>query len=68
VSSSASGTTATQICPATNPNVVAGGYTGIGSGGNGRYTIESYPSSSSAWTVSLNVTDPGWTIYAICSH
>ncbi len=67
VSTPASGTTATQICPPANPNVVSGGYTGIGAGGNGQYTIESFPSASNAWTVSLNVTDPSWTIYAICS-
>jgi len=67
VSTPASGTTATQICPPTNPNVVTGGYTGIGGGGNGQYTIESYPNASNQWTVSLNVSDPGWTIYAICS-
>jgi hypothetical protein len=67
VSSAATGTTATQTCPVTNPNVVSGGYTNIGAGGNGQYTIESYPSASNAWTVSLNVTDPGWNIYAVCS-
>jgi hypothetical protein len=66
-SAGASGTTATLTCPTSNPNVVSGGYTGIGGGGNPQYTVESYPSSPSAWTVSLSVTDAAWTIYAICS-
>jgi hypothetical protein len=68
VSTQAAGTTATQTCPGSNPNVVSGGYTGIGAGGNGQYTIESYPSTPSAWTVTLNVTDTSWAIYAICSR
>jgi hypothetical protein len=60
-------TTATQSCPPANPNVVSGGYSGIGGGGNGQYTIESYPTSSSAWTVKLQNAATNWTIYAICS-
>ena len=63
----ASGTTATLTCPATNPNVVGGGYSGIGGGGNGQYTVESYPNASNMWTVTLQNTDASWTIYAICS-
>ena len=67
VSTQVSGTGATQFCPIGNPNVVSGGYTGIGAGGNGQYTIESYPSLPTAWTVTLNNSDASWTIYAICS-
>jgi len=67
VSTAGSGTTQTQICPGTHPNVVGGGYTGIGGGGNGQYTIESYPSASDRWTVTLQNTDTSWTIYAICA-
>jgi hypothetical protein len=66
-STAATGTTATITCSAAFPNVVSGGYTGIGGGGNGQYTIESYPSATNMWTVSLNVTDASWTIYAVCS-
>jgi len=60
----------TVTCPGTHPNVVGGGYTGIGlSGGaaNTQYTVESYPSAGNAWTVSLNASDAAWTAYAICS-
>jgi len=67
VSTGVSGTTATQTCPGTHPNVVTGGYAGIGAGGNGQYTIDSFPNAPNAWTVNLNVTDTAWTIYAICS-
>jgi hypothetical protein len=64
-------TTLTATCPSANPFVVGGGYTGIGLGtgnvANTQYTIESYPSASNAWTVSLNVADNSWTVYAVCS-
>ena len=66
-SQAATGTTATITCPVAFPNVVSGGYTGIGAGGNGQYTIESFPNASNQWTVTLNVTDAAWTIYAVCS-
>jgi hypothetical protein len=59
--------TLTATCPVANPIVVGGGYTGIGAGGNGQYTIESFPSASNAWTVTLNVGDNSWTVYAVCS-
>jgi hypothetical protein len=63
---------AVVACPATNPIVVGGGYSGIGAGGNGQYTIESYPSAPGpspvgAWSVALNAADTSWTAYAICS-
>jgi len=66
-SAAATGTTATVTCPVLNPNVVSGGYTGIGSNSSMQYTIESYPNASNQWTVSLNNSDSSWTIYAICS-
>jgi len=66
-SSAVSGTSATQACPAANPNVVGGGYNGIGGSSTTQYASASYPSSASAWSVTLNVTDSSWTIYAICS-
>jgi hypothetical protein len=63
----ATGTTATITCPGAFPNVLSGGYTNIGAGGNGQYTIESYPNASNQWTVTLNVTDTAWNIYAVCA-
>jgi hypothetical protein len=66
-SAAASGTTATITCPGTFPNVVSGGYTGIGGGGNGQYTVESFPSASNKWTVTIENTDASWTIYAVCA-
>jgi hypothetical protein len=61
-----SGTTATQTCPGTNPNVVSGGFNNV-TGGNGEFQIASYPSASNAWTVTLNDTDAAWNIYAVCA-
>jgi hypothetical protein len=65
--STINGTTATKTCPASNPNVVGGGYNGIGGSSNTQYASASYPSAANAWTVSLNASDTSWTIYAICS-
>jgi hypothetical protein len=54
-----------MTCAAPFPNVVGGGYNGIS--GTTTHAVASYPSSASGWTVTLNETDAGWTIYAICS-
>jgi len=61
-------TTATVNCPALFPNVVSGGFSGVGSG-NGQFQIDSYPSSLTAWTVSIAQADnnSSWTAYALCS-
>ena len=61
-------TTATVTCPAANPIVVSGGYSGV-TGANPQFTIDNYPSSAGAWTVTMNDTDANnsWTAYAICS-
>jgi hypothetical protein len=67
VSTNVNATTLTATCPPANPFVTGGGYLGIGAGGNGQYTIESYPTATNSWTVSLNVTDNSWSVYAICS-
>jgi len=69
-STGVSGLTATQTCPAANPIVIGGGYSGLAATGgtqNSQYTIDSYPSAANAWTVSLSVSDAGWTIFAVCS-
>jgi hypothetical protein len=56
-----------QVCPATHPNVVSGGFNGVGSG-NGQFEVSSFPSAPDTWTVVLAQTDSnGWSIYAICS-
>ena len=61
-------TTATVTCPAGNPNVVSGGFSGVGSG-NGQFQVDSYPSALNAWTVTLAQADnnSSWTAYALCS-
>ena len=59
--------TATATCPAGNPNVTGGGFTGVISGGN-QFTQESYPSASNAWKVTINADAGGtWIVYAVCS-
>jgi hypothetical protein len=61
-------TTATVTCPGTNPNVVSGGFSGVGAG-NGQFEVDSYPSATDKWTVTLGQADnnSSWTAYAICS-
>jgi hypothetical protein len=69
-STAVNATTLTATCPASNPNVVGGGYAGIASGGNAQYAAESAPltaSSPNGWRVTLNVNDNSWTVYAVCS-
>ena len=67
VSSTVSGSTATRTCPASSPIVVGGGYRDTAGGSTSQYASASYPSAGNAWTVTLNASDPSWTIYAICS-
>jgi hypothetical protein len=61
-------TTATVTCPVGNPNVVTGGFSGVGSG-NGQFQVDDYPSAANAWTVTLSQADnnSSWTAYAVCS-
>ena len=67
VSTAVNATTLTATCPGSNPNVVGGGYTGIGGGGNGHYAIESFPSGANSWRVTLQGNDNAWTVYAVCA-
>ena len=67
-SSAVSGTTATSTCPGSHPNVVSGGYAGVNAGGTSQYASENYPSSPTAWTVTLNANDGSWTIWVLCSQ
>jgi len=63
----ATGTSGTATCPVSNPNVVGGGYSGTGGGGNGQYANASQPSGGNAWTVTLENTDAAWSVYAVCA-
>lgn len=70
VTTAVNATTLTATCPASNPNVVGGGYAGIAGGGNAQYAVESAPvtaSSPNAWRVTLAANDNSWTVYAVCS-
>src|SRR4051794_13629060 len=67
VSSPASGKTATKTCPAATPIVVGGGYRDLAGDTTSQYASASYPSAANAWTVTLNISDPSWTVFAICS-
>jgi hypothetical protein len=65
--------TATVPCPASNPFIVSGGFSAVGSG-NGQFQIDSYPSvvgpsPVGSWTVTLAQADnnSSWTAYALCS-
>ncbi|HEY7602686.1 MAG TPA: hypothetical protein VH760_00395 [Gaiellaceae bacterium] len=59
--------TLTATCPAANPNVIGGGYSGIAGGGNAQYATDSFPPASNQWRVNLAANDNSWTVYAICS-
>ncbi len=61
-------TTATVTCPVGNPNVVSGGFSGVGDG-NGQFQVDSYPVATNQWKVTLGQADnnSSWTAYAICS-
>jgi hypothetical protein len=56
---------ATVTCPASNPNVVSGGFESVT--GGGQLVVTSAPSAANAWTVILEDTDAIWTAWAICS-
>jgi hypothetical protein len=63
LSSPTSGDNTALSCPVANPIVIGGGYSGV----DVTSACWSFPNASNAWQVTLNATDPGWTIYAICS-
>jgi len=68
VSAGGSTDSLTATCPAANPNVVGGGYSGVGSPGlNIIRAMASYPSAGNAWTVTLTGDDNSWSAYAVCS-
>jgi hypothetical protein len=64
VPTDATGTDGSSTCPASHPNLVGGGYSGVG----GANPNANFPSSSDTWTVSLNSGAVSWTVYAVCSE
>jgi hypothetical protein len=66
-------TSATVPCPATNPNIVSGGFSGVGAGSQ-QFQVASFPSAVGpspvgSWTVTLANADDNssWTAYALCA-
>jgi hypothetical protein len=66
-STAVNATSLTATCPAANPIVVTGGFSGIGGGGNGQYVVESQAVGTNQWRVSLQANDNSWSVYAVCS-
>ena len=62
-------TVVTATCPASNPNVVGGGFSGLGGALADADPTGSFPVGGNSWRVTIGSGGGAgsWSVYAICS-